>query len=123
MSRDRFIAAVTTYRTARHVAKVDRENTLRRSVVVVMAIFRLHACVCRSALLLLTCSDMLICWKQQVGGAGDGMLQCGRWSVGRSSVSRPGMCHVEARIARGAPSSSRNQHVRTTRQPDSQTYV
>ena len=36
MSRERFIAAVTTYRTARHVARVERENILRRSVVVMM---------------------------------------------------------------------------------------
>ena len=75
MSRDRFVAAVTTYSTARHVARVERENTLRRSVVVMV-----------------------------IAGIGVCRAPCGALEVvvGRSlssavqTAEQPGMCHVEA---------------------------
>ena len=78
MSRDRFIAAVTTYSTARHVARVERENTLRRSVVVMVI-----AGVCRSAL-------------RSTGGGAVGAVSSGRSSCAVGRREQPGMCHVEA---------------------------
>ena len=67
MSRERFIAAVTTYRTARHVARVERENILRRSVVVIM----LHVLLFETGL-------------EAYGGRSARRLSVGRSAVGQS---------------------------------------